>query len=521
MACGDLPDCCITLSGAVDPLCCDGNFATTASSVVIALVNTDNAPYVCDLDTGNFVQFGTAWTGNLDATGCFTSCPLRVNSAHDQPTAYTVIIRVSGQVVYQSGEIYIDEVDIVCGNDYNIKDFISAPPGGGTNPFCSQVLRCITDPVVTSSDGTIGVAMSGSLGTADLTIDLTVACESIQDCVGGMLAAQGFTYDDPANGFINSGLAGQTLVSDGAGGAAWATLAAGLTCEDVQDCVAPMLANVGFGYNDAANRWISTGSVGQVLTADGAGNAIWAAGGGGITQVTASTGDVNVINPLGPTVDLHIDVRIRDRYGNFGSVANNGAGTHFLDTGCGLVLDGLSELGVQVSGNWGIGPLGFACGDANGAPVYCDSAGSIRTVPEHTSTGQRAEAAFAVGVPLNSGAALTPPVFNFLVNPSPCRAMAYLAVYEGGWNYDVVAGTTYDLHMSCSGPVAGLITRWSMGTPVTFLNRNYASTLAGVATVGPAGVMFAHLDVRTGSGAYTGGTFHSGTVATTIFGVTR
>jgi len=50
-----------------------------------------------------------------------------------------------------------------------------------------------------------------------------------------------------------------------------------LTCEAVQDCVGPMLAGVGFVYDDAGNQWDASGAVGEVLTADGVGGAGWVA----------------------------------------------------------------------------------------------------------------------------------------------------------------------------------------------------------------------------------------------------
>jgi hypothetical protein len=52
-----------------------------------------------------------------------------------------------------------------------------------------------------------------------------IQCEQIQDCVGHMLDAAGFTYDDAGNRFRPGGTAGQALVSDGAGGATWGNVA--------------------------------------------------------------------------------------------------------------------------------------------------------------------------------------------------------------------------------------------------------------------------------------------------------
>lgn len=56
--------------------------------------------------------------------------------------------------------------------------------------------------------------------------------------------------------------------------------------------------------------------------------------------------------------------------------------------GCGLRINGVDDsLEVATSEEWGAGALaGYGGDDTAGAPVYCDSNGQLRTVPEHTST---------------------------------------------------------------------------------------------------------------------------------------
>ncbi len=134
-------------------------------------------------------------------------------------------------------------------------------------------------PWVLTADPVVDPSASNLLacGVNGLTVDgtSTLFCESVQDCVGGMLVSQGFTYDDASDDFTNAGTAGQVLTSDGAGNATWTTLGAGLTCEDVQDCVDTMLDGVGYDYDDVGNQWISLGMPNHVHTASGGGGANW------------------------------------------------------------------------------------------------------------------------------------------------------------------------------------------------------------------------------------------------------
>lgn len=55
--------------------------------------------------------------------------------------------------------------------------------------------------------------------------------------------------------------------------------------------------------------------------------------------------------------------------------------------GCGLRVSGVDDsLEVATAEDWGGGLLaGYGGDDTAGAPVYCDSNGQLRTVPEHTS----------------------------------------------------------------------------------------------------------------------------------------
>lgn len=72
-------------------------------------------------------------------------------------------------------------------------------------------------------------------------------------------------------------LTGELVVTETDGQTHTVTIAASIDCETVQDCVGGMLNNVGFVYNDALNIWVTNpaATAGQILTADGLGNADW------------------------------------------------------------------------------------------------------------------------------------------------------------------------------------------------------------------------------------------------------
>lgn len=92
--------------------------------------------------------------------------------------------------------------------------------------------------------------------------------------------------------------------------------------------------------------------------------------------------------------------------------------------GCGLRINGVDDsLEVATSEEWGAGALaGYGSDDTAGAPVYCDSNGQLRTVPEHTSTtfqGGGSQGSTAVGDGQDEDGATVQVVVN---NPSSLRA---------------------------------------------------------------------------------------------------
>jgi hypothetical protein len=179
-------------------------------------------------------------------------------------------------------------------------------------------------------------------------------------------------------------------------------------CEQVQDCVGPMLNTVGFVYNDGAGRFDANSStVGHVLTVVGPNIAAFAAptggGGSGIAGVTVTdTTSVNltVTNGGGPVPDI----------------------TASVITGCGLLVD---ASGVRVNTSVSsLAAAGFGCADTNGAPIYCSAAGTLRTLPASMAASLDRQTASASGT-IAAGATGTQATINRVItNPSPCRSAA-------------------------------------------------------------------------------------------------
>lgn len=98
--------------------------------------------------------------------------------------------------------------------------------------------------------------------------------------------------------------------------------------------------------------------------------------------------------------------------------------------GCGLRINGVDgSLEVATAEEWGAGALAdFGGDDTAGAPVYCDSNGQLRTVPEHTSdTFDGATSLGSTSIP--DGAAVTGATTSVTVNnPSAVRAANLMGV---------------------------------------------------------------------------------------------
>lgn len=187
---------------------------------------------------------------------------------------------------------------------------------------CEAVQDCVgpmltTSGLVTYDDagnvwdagGTAGqVPVSNGNGTVTWAAPSTgLTCEDVEDCVAPILAATGLvTYDDLGNQIDAGGTSGQVPVSNGDGTVTWAAPAvAALDCEAVQDCIGPMFTGVGFTYDDVNNQIDTTGAAGQVLTANGTGGATWAAPGAATdvnVQSVALAGGVLTVTETDATV---------------------------------------------------------------------------------------------------------------------------------------------------------------------------------------------------------------------------
>jgi hypothetical protein len=99
---------------------------------------------------------------------------------------------------------------------------------------------------------------------------------------------------------------------------------------------------------------------------------------------TASV-DLTASGTLNRTIQA--DVKISATGGNAIGLLPDGLYSSALGTllpGCGVEI-AADTLSVATSGEWGEGALDFPCDDDEGSPVYCDEAGELRTIPEHTS----------------------------------------------------------------------------------------------------------------------------------------
>lgn len=100
-------------------------------------------------------------------------------------------------------------------------------------------------------------------------------------------------------------------------------------------------------------------------------------------------------------------------------------GTFITAVGCGLnVTAGL--LNLVYSGTWGGPGLAFPCDDNLGMPVYCDSAGGIRTAPEHfTSAPDEVTVTSSPAALVAIGDSRIIQADINITNPSTCRSMGF------------------------------------------------------------------------------------------------
>lgn len=107
--------------------------------------------------------------------------------------------------------------------------------------------------------------------------------------------------------------------------------------------------------------------------------------------------------------------------------------------------DGLIESGgdvlVAVSGAWGVAPLdGYGATDTYGAPVYCDEAGELRTVPEHDASVVNVSGSSGVNASFGGATVATgPTVLATITNPSAVRPAVVLVVVTVKWQVAITA----------------------------------------------------------------------------------
>lgn len=117
-----------------------------------------------------------------------------------------------------------------------------------------------------------------------------------------------------------------------------------------------------------------------------------------------------------------------------------------LCVSCGLETDPNGRLQVATSGSWGSGALGFPCDDEQGAPIYCDEHGRLRTTPEHTATRLFDNGvAFPQERSLSAGNDWFTPVTLTYRNPSTCRSMWFMAHARAEATYRLQPGSAFRL----------------------------------------------------------------------------
>lgn len=134
---------------------------------------------------------------------------------------------------------------------------------------------------------------------------------------------------------------------------------------------------------------------------------------------------------------------------------DSGTGTVDLDSdtllfrgGAGILvpIDGSGHVmpTLRTSGTWGAGALPFAGASTGGAPTYIDSAGQVRTVPEHTSlTATATDATDNAATFTASGFSISADLLSVTVNnPSGFRALRALVFFSATILIDLVSSST-------------------------------------------------------------------------------
>lgn len=299
--------------------------------------------------------------------------------------------------------------------------------GSGADPYIVSATSCVS----TNAGNSLTLGTDGCPFFAE-TPFAGVAGNGIA------IVANGTAGHAPVISVCLSTAAGNTIVF-GADNCLYAP-ASPIVCEDIQDCVSPMMLNNGFFYDDANNRWATIGTPGQVLTADGVGNGFW------------STGTGAAETPAGvayPDTDADGIPEIGVRYDGA-----NGSTTPTFDAATGEWVI-CSPAGGGVPGAASQFTTDWPCADTFGTKIYQTATG-LRGVPEHTS--RIASTIATLGAPggVNSGGTnnwgdnesglgVSPPQYVF-TNPSTCRSMNWYYTMRATifWSGPGVGGAAID-----------------------------------------------------------------------------
>lgn len=269
---------------------------------------------------------------------------------------------------------------------------------------CSCSLTAGTGITVTGAGSTSNPWVVSAAGAAETP--LTVVDSATVD-----LTASGTANHTLTAAVKVSAAAGQILTTDANGIL--------VTCEAVQDCVAPMMTANGFVYDDVNGQWDATGTSGQLLTANGTGGASWTSPGGAyVTQnISRTAGTGGVVAGASPVT-----------YGSGATLALTAGEGVSITTAAGPSV----TLAVRTSAA-SMAAAGFACADSNGAPIFITATG-LRTLPPSTSAPLLRLTATQTGTGLTAGNIGTQATINrSITNPSTCRTASIHLNHIGRW----------------------------------------------------------------------------------------
>lgn len=121
-------------------------------------------------------------------------------------------------------------------------------------------------------------------------------------------------------------------------------------------------------------------------------------------------------------------------------------------TGCGLV-DSIGEIAVATSGQWGGPGLNFGLDGTDGAPIFADSTGELRTVPDRIATvfssSDSSAPAVTLDAPGTNSHTVTDILSTFTAGDRPVR-MLFHVVGKFGFSVAGFGATGIALHVLLS-----------------------------------------------------------------------